>query len=73
MANHKMIRSTLLVNFGGRFSQELWLVKCNKTDKTFELTANYNFNKELDKFDDPECSYSYCPHCAEKLDLKGDD
>lgn len=70
MTNHKMINNITLVHFGGRFRQELLLIKCSKTDKTFELTASYNFNKELDKFDDPKYNYSYCPHCAEKLDFK---
>lgn len=73
MTNHKIIDRTLLMHFGGQFREEDWCVKCEKTGKIFNLAVSYTFNKKLFKFDDPEFHYSYCPHCAEKLDLKGDD
>ena len=70
MTKHKIMSSMTLIHFGGRFRKELLYIKCSKTDKVFELIASYGFNKELDKFDNPTYNYSYCPHCAEKLDFK---
>lgn len=70
MEKHIKLRSVLLCNFGGRFSQEAWYIKCGNTGKTFEIIANYDLNKDLDKFDEPKYNYSCCPHCGEKLDIK---
>lgn len=70
MTNHKITNRTVLIHFGGQFRKEELCVRCEKTDKGFYLTASYKFNKELDKFDDPKYEYTYCPHCAEKLDIK---
>ena len=69
MTNHKIIRkeTTTSCYF---FRQEVAIIECEKTNKLFPIVVFYNYNEELDKFDDPECSYSYCPHCAEKLDFK---
>lgn len=70
MTNHKIVKEEVVASFGMQFRQEVATIECEKTGKLFQVVVSYGYNRELDKFDDPKYEYSYCPHCAEKLDFK---
>ena len=69
MTNHKIVKKDVAISFG-EFRQEVALIECGKTNKLFQVIVSYDFNKELNRFNDPRYNYSYCPHCAERLDFK---